>query len=117
MANVARVLCIDGGGIRGIIPALILQRIEERTGQQISDLFHMIAGTSTGGIQACALTAPTGNGTPRSAAEIVDLYREQGQRIFNSSFWHGFGSLGGLMDETYEADGLEEVLGEYLAES
>ncbi len=117
MAGTARILSIDGGGIRGIIPALILQRIEERTGKQISDLFHLIAGTSTGGILACALTAPTGNGKPRTAEGIVGLYRDRGREIFDSSFWHGFGSLGGLVDEKYEADNLEEVLNDYLSDT
>jgi patatin-like phospholipase/acyl hydrolase len=45
-----RVLAIDGGGIRGIIPALILVAIEDQTKRSISDLFDMVAGTSTGGI-------------------------------------------------------------------
>lgn len=114
MASVARILAIDGGGIRGIIPALILQRIEERLNQPISELFHMIAGTSTGGILACALTAPVENGKPKSAAEIVDLYRKSGQEIFKSSFWHGFGSIGGMVDEKYESKYIEGILKDYL---
>ena len=114
MANVARILSIDGGGIRGIIPALILQRIEERLGKPISELFHMIAGTSTGGILACSLTAPAVEGRPRTAAEIVDLYRLRGKDIFKSSFWHGFGSIGGMVDEKYPSQYIEEVLQEYL---
>jgi patatin-like phospholipase/acyl hydrolase len=117
MAGIARILSIDGGGIRGIIPALILQRIEERTGKAISELFHMIAGTSTGGILACALTAPVINGKPRKAEEIVSLYRDRGQEIFESSFWHGFGSIGGMADEKYESDNLEGILKEYLKDA
>ncbi len=114
MANVARILSIDGGGIRGVIPALILQRIEKRLGQPISELFHMIAGTSTGGILACSLTAPTVGGRPRAAAEIVDLYRLRGKDIFASSFWHGFGSIGGMVDEKYPSENIEKILLEYL---
>ncbi len=117
MPGVARILAIDGGGIRGIIPALILQRIEERLNKPISELFHMIAGTSTGGILACALTAPVNNGMPRSAAEIVDLYRVRGKKIFESSFWHGFGSIGGLVDEKYKSENLEEILEYYLEDT
>ncbi|MGD2269474.1 MAG: patatin-like phospholipase family protein [Desulfobacterales bacterium] len=117
MAGTARILSIDGGGIRGIIPALILQRIEERTGKQISEMFHMIAGTSTGGILASALTTPVMGGKPRPAAEIVDFYRKRGMEIFSSSFWHGFGSLGGMVDEKYEANNLEGILEEYFADT
>jgi patatin-like phospholipase/acyl hydrolase len=116
MANVARILAIDGGGIRGIIPALVLQRIEKRLKQPISELFHMIAGTSTGGILACALTAPAVGGAPRSAADIVDLYRVRGKEIFSSSFWHGFGSIGGVVDEKYPSDAIEKILEAYMAD-
>ncbi|MBU2498329.1 MAG: patatin-like phospholipase family protein [Proteobacteria bacterium] len=117
MAGVARILSIDGGGIRGIIPALILDWIERRTQKRISELFHMVAGTSTGGILACALVAPVKEGRPRSAAEIADLYRKRGQEIFQSSFWHGFGSIGGMVDEKYDVRNLESILEEYLAET
>jgi patatin-like phospholipase/acyl hydrolase len=103
MSGVARILCIDGGGIRGIIPALVLTFIEERTQKPISKLFHMIAGTSTGGILACTVVAPVVNGKPRSCAEIVDLYRKRGKDIFEKTFWKGFGSLGGIVDEKYDA--------------
>ena len=51
-----KVLAIDGGGIRGIIPAMVLHYIEEKTGKRIADLFDFIAGTSTGGILALGLT-------------------------------------------------------------
>ena len=47
-----KVLSIDGGGIRGLIPALVLAEIELRTERRIADLVDMIAGTSTGGILA-----------------------------------------------------------------
>ncbi len=117
MTNVARILCIDGGGIRGIIPGLILTYIEERTKKPISELFHMIAGTSTGGILSCALVAQVVNGKPRSCSEIAELYRKRGRDIFEKSFWKGFGSFGGMVDEKYDAENLEEVLMDYLGNS
>ncbi len=42
------ILAIDGGGVRGLIPAMILQEIEKRTNMPISELFDVVAGTSTG---------------------------------------------------------------------
>lgn len=65
-----RILSVDGGGIRGIIPATILAHIEQETGKRISDLFHLIAGTSTGGIISLALSKPdsAGAGPPRTGA-------------------------------------------------
>ena len=50
-----KVLSIDGGGIRGIIPAMILVELEKRLKKEIDQTFDLIAGTSTGGIIALAL--------------------------------------------------------------
>ena len=47
-----RLLAIDGGGIRGILPAMLLADLERRTNRPIVDLFDMIVGTSTGGLIA-----------------------------------------------------------------
>src|SRR5260370_42076788 len=48
--NAVRALAIDGGGIRGILPALLGAEIEDRTGKRIAELFDFIVGTSTGSI-------------------------------------------------------------------
>ena len=50
-----RVLCLDGGGIKGLILVELLSCIEEITGKKIIDLFDWFVGTSTGGILALAL--------------------------------------------------------------
>ena len=59
-----KVLALDGGGIRGIIPAMVLAHVEEQTGRATAELFDVIAGTSTGGILALGLpfASPTGYG-------------------------------------------------------
>ena len=49
------VLCLDGGGIRGLILVQLLTAIEKAAGKKIVDLFDWIAGTSTGGILALGL--------------------------------------------------------------
>ena len=51
-----RVLSVDGGGIRGIIPALVLAHLERQMGAPASELFDLIVGTSTGGILALGLS-------------------------------------------------------------
>jgi patatin-like phospholipase/acyl hydrolase len=63
--KMTRILSIDGGGIRGIIPGQILVILEEKlkakTGNEnarIADYFDLIAGTSTGGILTCAYLTP-----------------------------------------------------------
>ena len=58
MGDVKKILSIDGGGIRGVIPALVLAEIEKRTNKRVADMFDLIAGTSTGGILALGLTIP-----------------------------------------------------------
>ena len=51
----SRILCLDGGGVRGLVQIEILRQIEKRTRKKITDLFDWIVGTSTGGIIALAL--------------------------------------------------------------
>ena len=53
-----KILSIDGGGIRGIIPALILESLETKTGLPTAKFFDLVAGTSTGGILAMGLARP-----------------------------------------------------------
>jgi len=115
-----RILSIDGGGIRGIIPGQILVSLEEKLQTQsknpqarISDYFDLVAGTSTGAILAAAYVCPGPGEQPRpkySAAQAVDFYLEDGDEIFDVGFWRSISTLGGLNDEKYSADELERVL-------
>lgn len=83
--NELRILSIDGGGMKGIIPAIYLKRIEEHLGAPIHQFFDMICGTSTGGIIALGLAAGI------SAEEISKLYIQKGEEIFPkkpfTNFW------------------------------
>lgn len=92
-----KILSIDGGGIRGIIPALILNYIEEKTGKRISDMFDLIAGTSTGGILALGLTkrnsdSKTNSEPEYTADEIRVFYGKYGQKIFSDEPDHTAGN-------------------------
>jgi patatin-like phospholipase/acyl hydrolase len=107
-----RVLSIDGGGIRGLIPALVLAEIEERSGKRIWELFDLIAGTSTGGILACALCAPD----PLPAEQLVGLYEDEGPNIFDRSVWQRIRSAEGLLDEKYDAAALDRALERFLSD-
>lgn len=121
-----RILSIDGGGIRGIIPGQILVELEKELKRKsgddntrIADCFDLIAGTSTGGILACIYLCPDPHNLNRprfSAQEAVDLYLENGDEIFDIGLWHKIASLGGLADEKYSADGLEDALEDYFGE-
>ena len=113
-----RILSIDGGGIRGIIPAVVLAHLEHQTRKPISELFDLVVGTSTGGILACALTRAGALRRPLyTAHDLVDLYRERGHDVFNGSVWQRISTLGGVLDEMYDHEGLEGVLHHYLGDS
>ena len=81
MTGTVRILSIDGGGIRGVIPALVLDRLEYLTERRTYALFDLIAGTSTGAILAAGLTRPI----PYPASRMADLYMTFGEDIFSSS--------------------------------
>ncbi len=111
-----RVLSIDGGGIRGILPAVILSNIEKRAQLihnnrelRIADLFDIIAGTSTGGILTSLYLTPGENSRPKyNANQIVDLYKELGPILFQRSFLKKLKSLGGLKSCRYSNEALIE---------
>jgi uncharacterized protein len=105
-----RVLAIDGGGIRGLIPALVLAELERRSGRRVFELFDLIAGTSTGGILACALCAPD----PLPAEQVAAIYEEEGPTIFDRSVWQRIRSAEGLLDEKYDAGALDRALERFL---
>jgi uncharacterized protein len=121
-----RILSIDGGGIRGIIPGQILvaveKKIQEKSGNRearIADYFDLISGTSTGGIMTCALLYPDEAIPTRarySAPTVVDLYRNNGSTIFSSDIFHKIMSLDGVLDERYPSTGIESVLTKYFGD-
>jgi patatin-like phospholipase/acyl hydrolase len=113
MSETIKILSIDGGGIRGIIPAMILDHIEKTTGKAIYQLFDLIAGTSTGGILALGLTKPGDPGKAQySAADLINFYMDQGPKIFSESILQKIEKLGGVMEEKYYADTIEKILKE-----
>jgi patatin-like phospholipase/acyl hydrolase len=111
-----RILAIDGGGIRGVIPAKVLVAIEKQTGRKIAELFDLIAGTSTGGILAAGLCVPGSDATtPKySAGDLLDLYKVHGHDIFSSSWARMVVSL--FVGSQYPAGALEAQLLAYLGE-
>ncbi len=102
------ILSVDGGGIRGIIPAVILAEIERRTGRPVADLFDLVAGTSTGGILALGLTCPGPDGRPRlTAQDMIGIYIDNATRIFPHEH---LSVLKQAFEDKYSVAGLESVL-------
>jgi uncharacterized protein len=108
-----RILAIDGGGIRGLIPAVLLEALEGLLNRtltsvrsdpaqsataalwegvaepRIADCFHLIAGTSTGGLLSAGLTTttPPDRRPKLSAASAARMYEKHGPRIFDLPLW------------------------------
>jgi patatin-like phospholipase/acyl hydrolase len=120
-----RILVIDGGGIRGLIAARVIERLEamvsERAGaeRRVADCFHMLCGTSTGGLLALGLTVPDPDrpGRPKLSGErLKDLYLSEGPEIFGDRL-HKLLSLGGWIAPKHSPGGLEEALRERFGET
>lgn len=114
------ILSIDGGGLRGIIPLRILQKVEALTGKRIQDCFDMVAGTSTGGLIACCLTLRNDKQPhlPKySLADICDIYVQKGSTIFPIRSSIGKFLLGAknLFKPKYSPNGIDQVLREYIS--
>jgi patatin-like phospholipase/acyl hydrolase len=115
------ILCIDGGGLRGIVPIHILKKVEELSGKKIQDSFDMFAGTSTGGlITSCmALRDEQDPARPKfTIQQIEDIYTTKGSTIFpvRNALGRFFQKIKNLCSPAYGAAGIEKVLNEYIAD-
>lgn len=107
-----RILAIDGGGVRGLIPALILAEIEKRCARPVWRLFEVVAGTSNGAVMAMLLTRPH----PHPAAEVVRIYTEDSREFFRRSFFHAVVSLDGWLAPKYPAQPIESTLRRFIGD-
>ena len=100
-----RILSLDGGGIRGLITAILLARLDAEQGLR-AWLEHadLVAGTSTGGLIALALARGT------SLAEIRALYEERGRSIFDDSWLDNLKDLGNIIGAQYHTGKLQAEL-------
>ena len=114
-----RILSIDGGGIRGILPGVIMARLEQKLQEKtnnknlrLADMFDFVAGTSTGGILGLTYIFPdeTGKKAKFTAQDAVNLYLDRGDEIFDVTLGQKIKSLKGIIDEKYSADEIEEAL-------
>lgn len=119
--QIRRILSIDGGGIKGTLPAAFLAGLEEDVGEPIGRYFDLIAGTSTGGIIALGL------GMGCTARELLDLYEHRGPIIFGQNgdgggspgmlrrFWNSLAAKGRwAVRPKHDADILAREIGSVL---
>lgn len=119
-----RILSIDGGGIRGILPATILAYLENRLQEKnndpttrLCDYFDFFAGTSTGGILVCSYLVPDQQNPNRpryNAQQALNMYLKQGCGIFDRSWWRKIKSMMCLLDEKYDSKNKERALQNHL---
>lgn len=101
MSKKFKILAIDGGGIRGIFSAIILNQIEEKFNIKLNELFDLVAGTSTGSILASAIACDI------PLKEVIELYKNEGNEIFSRRF-----SVFGLIRSKYNNAKLKTLLEE-----
>lgn len=112
-----RILSLDGGGVRGLIPATVLAEIEAQTGKKITELFDVMVGTSTGGLITLFLNIPNANGSAKyTAKDVVQIYKELAAKIFPKSAWRSIRTLGGLIGSKWSAKPAEEFLQKYFGD-
>ena len=98
-----RVMSFDGGGIRGIVSARLLERLTQSV-PTLLDSVDLVAGTSTGGLIALALAAG------KTPTQIVDVYRNDAAEIFDDSFLDNVRDLGRIRGADYGLKGLRRTL-------
>lgn len=120
------ILCIDGGGMRGIIPMVLLKKLEEEIRRcggtaSLDSYFDFIAGTSTGGLISLALTCPTSfgykicsNAPQVNLDDILEQYKTMGKTIFPISTFTG---LRKIASTKYPELGIETMLQEWFEDS
>lgn len=127
MGRPIRILSIDGGGIRGVMPATFLLQLEKALRKasgnedaRIADYFDFFAGTSTGGVLVTLLITPDPDrpGRPKySAEQVLGIYEAAGDLVFSSNLWRLLRSGGGFLYKKFDAQGLEEAFTRYFEDT
>lgn len=102
-----KILALDGGGIRGVVTACILQEVEKQVGKPLNQYFDLITGTSTGSILAAGLAIGM------KPEELIEVYQKRGGEIFNSSWIRK--KISWVWGAKYSNEGLIKVVREELS--
>jgi patatin-like phospholipase/acyl hydrolase len=98
-----RILSLDGGGLRGVLTAKLLERLETAV-PGFLDSVDLFAGTSTGGILVLGLASGM------SPTEIADMYKDCAAHVFADSAWDNLRDLGKLTGADYSNDYLKQAI-------
>jgi patatin-like phospholipase/acyl hydrolase len=117
MSQKLKILALDGGGTRGIIPATILHLLLKDRGKTLFEEFDVVAGTSTGGILATALASG------QTTEAVVNMYLNESDEIFfdtkRDDFWDSFPTFGkvqNLRGADYNQTKFKKILRKYFDE-
>jgi patatin-like phospholipase/acyl hydrolase len=107
-----RILSIDGGGIRGLVASILLQRLLAQPGlNNLLDLIDLLAGTSSGGLLALGIAHQL------DISEIRDVYVNKGPEIFDDSWLDDIVDLGTLVGADYSVKPLGRELQKLLGDT
>lgn len=113
--RIVRILSIDAGGVRAIVPSMILSHMEKQAGKPINELFDLIVGSSTGGLLGLCLTKPNGPNSlnPQyTASDMVRFFEEHARSVYpQNSFMDGW--LRPKYDRKSMDKAIEELLGDF----
>lgn len=113
-----RILSVDGGGVRGIIPAVVLEYIENKIIEltnnkdaRLSDFLDFVSGTSTGSIISGMIITPDEHGKPAYKMEdVVQAYFDLAEVVFKKSLWRDIKTLWGVLGPRYDVNNIENQL-------
>jgi patatin-like phospholipase/acyl hydrolase len=113
-----KVLAIDGGGVRGIIPAVIIKAIEDKAGKPISELFDYIAGTSIGGVLgACYVVSKKDGSHLYTSDYIINHWENMLNEVFPQDYWSWVKNSFGVFDSKYDRTGIESLVNKIFGEN
>jgi len=98
-----KILSFDGGGVRGVYSARLLERLSAAVPNLVSHS-DLLAGTSTGGIIALGLAMNL------SPAALVALYQDNAAKIFDASWTRELADLHGISGAEYDNSNLQNIL-------
>src|SRR4051794_6359703 len=108
---VTRILSVDGGGVRGVIPAVALERLSAEPGLEgWLDRVDLLAGTSTGGLLALSLASGI------DVTRIRRLYEERASEVFADTFLDDVKDLGKVLGADYKVANLEREVRSVLGD-
>lgn len=112
-----KILSINGGGVRGLIPLYTLREIEKKYDKPIAHIFDYFAGSSIGTVIISALLISDDGINPiHRCEELYDMIEKLCKEIFQNSFYHRITTAYGWVGSKYPTENLEKILDQFFGE-